>query len=147
MKKNKYEIQNSLSVVKNWLILLLGALLILRIYMMILSYKEGMPGLWYYMFRQTVYTVSWLSLLVFFMNQGQKSNALVEIYLKKMKKIAFWTMIISAIRVLVSLKYNWPLLSYKVWPSVYNVLELAVWLLITVFFYLYWRKMSKAKEE
>jgi hypothetical protein len=66
--------------------------------------------------------------------------------LKKMKKIAFWTMVISAIRVLVSLKYNWPLLSYKVWPSVYNVLELAVWLLITAFFYLYWRKMSKAKE-
>lgn len=138
--------KKKLIAVKNWLVLLLGILLVVRVYMMLLSYKEGMPGLWYYMFRQTVYTVSWLSLLVFFMNHGQKSNALLEIYLKKMKKIAFWTMVISAIRVLVSLKYNWPLLSYKVWPSVYNVLELAVWLLITAFFYLYWRKMSKAKE-
>ncbi len=138
--------KKKLIAVKNWLVLLLGVLLVVRVYMMLLSYKEGMPGLWYYMFRQTVYTVSWLSLLVFFMNHGQKSNALLEIYLKKMKKIAFWTMVISAIRVLVSLKYNWPLLSYKVWPSVYNVLELAVWLLITAFFYLYWRKMSKAKE-
>ena len=55
-------------------------------------------------------------------------------------------MVISAARVLVSLAYNWPLLSYRVWPSVYNVLELAVWLLITAFFYLYWRKMSKTKE-
>lgn len=138
--------KKKLIAVKNWLVLLLGVLLVVRVYMMSLSYKEGMPGLWYYMFRQTVYTVSWLSLLVFFMNHGQKSNALLEIYLKRMKKIAFWTMVISAIRVLVSLKYNWPLLSYKVWPSVYNVLELAVWLLITAFFYLYWRKMSKAKE-
>ncbi|MBR4269440.1 MAG: hypothetical protein IKQ47_06630 [Prevotella sp.] len=138
--------KKKLIAVKNWLVLLLGILLVVRVYMMLLSYKEGMPGLWYYMFRQTVYTVSWLSLLVFFMNHGQKSNALLEIYLKKMKKIAFWTMVISAVRVLVSLKYNWPLLSYKVWPSVYNVLELAVWLLITAFFYLYWRKMSKAKE-
>lgn len=138
--------KKKLIAVKNWLVLLLGVLLVVRVYMMLLSYKEGMPGLWYYMFRQTVYTVSWLSLLVFFMNHGQKSNALLEIYLKKMKKIAFWTMVISAVRVLVSLKYNWPLLSYKVWPSVYNVLELAVWLLITAFFYLYWRKMSKAKE-
>ena len=138
--------KKKLIAVKNWLVLLLGVLLVVRVYMMLLSYKEGMPGLWYYMFRQTVYTVSWLSLLVFFMNHGQKSNALMEIYLKRMKKIAFWTMVISAIRVLVSLKYNWPLLSYKVWPSVYNVLELAVWLLITAFFYLYWRKMSKAKE-
>lgn len=138
--------KKKLIAVKNWLVLLLGVLLVVRVYMMLLSYKEGMPGLWYYMFRQTVYTVSWLSLLVFFMNHGQKSNALLEIYLKRMKKIAFWTMVISAIRVLVSLKYNWPLLSYKVWPSVYNVLELAVWLLITAFFYLYWRKMSKAKE-
>ena len=138
--------KKKLIAVKNWLVLLLGVLLVVRVYMMLLSYKEGMPGLWYYMFRQTVYTVSWLSLLVFFMNHGQKSNALLEIYLKKMKKIAFWTMVLSAIRVLVSLKYNWPLLSYKVWPSVYNVLELAVWLLITAFFYLYWRKMSKAKE-
>lgn len=138
--------KKKLIAVKNWLVLLLGVLLVVRVYMMLLSYKEGMPGLWYYMFRQTVYTVSWLSLLVFFMNHGQKSNALLEIYLKRMKKIAFWTMVISAVRVLVSLKYNWPLLSYKVWPSVYNVLELAVWLLITAFFYLYWRKMSKAKE-
>ena len=138
--------KKKLIAVKNWLVLLLGVLLVVRVYMMLLSYKEGMPGLWYYMFRQTVYTVSWLSLLVFFMNHGQKSNALLEIYLKRMKKIAFWTMVISAIRVLVSLKYNWPLLSYKVRPSVYNVLELAVWLLITAFFYLYWRKMSKAKE-
>ena len=138
--------KKKLIAVKNWLVLLLGVLLVVRVYMMLLSYKEGMPGLWYYMFRQTVYTVSWLSLLVFFMNHGQKSNALLEIYLKRMKKIAFWTMVISAIRVLVSLKYNWPLLSYKVWPSVYNVLELAVWLLITAFFYFYWRKMSKAKE-
>lgn len=138
--------KKKLIAVKNWLVLLLGVLLVVRVYMMLLSYKEGMPGLWYYMFRQTVYTVSWLSLLVFFMNHGQKSNALLEIYLKRMKKIAFWTMVISTIRVLVSLKYNWPLLSYKVWPSVYNVLELAVWLLITAFFYLYWRKMSKAKE-
>lgn len=138
--------KKKLIAVKNWLVLLLGVLLVVRVYMMLLSYKEGMPGLWYYMFRQTVYTLSWLSLLVFFMNHGQKSNALLEIYLKRMKKIAFWTMVISAIRVLVSLKYNWPLLSYKVWPSVYNVLELAVWLLITAFFYLYWRKMSKAKE-
>ena len=138
--------KKKLIAVKNWLVLLLGVLLVVRVYMMLLSYKEGMPGLWYYMFRQTVYTVSWLSLLVFFMNHGQKSNALLEIYLKRMKKIAFWTMVISAIRVLVSLKYNWPLLSYKVWPSVYNVLELAVWLLITAFCYLYWRKMSRAKE-
>ena len=138
--------KKKLIAVKNWLVLLLGVLLVVRVYMMLLSYKEGMPGLGSYMFRQTVYTVSWISLLVFFMNHGQKSNALLEIYLKRMKKIAFWTMVISAIRVLVSLKYNWPLLSYKVWPSVYNVLELAVWLLITAFFYLYWRKMSKAKE-
>jgi len=111
-----------------------------------LSYKEGMPDLVYYMFRQTVYTLSWISLLVFFLNYGQSGNALMEIYLKRMKKIAFWTMVISAARLLVSLVYNWPLLSYRVWPSVYNVLEIAVWLLITVFFYLYWRKMSKAKE-
>ena len=138
--------RKKLTAVKNWLALLLGILLLVRGYMMVLSYKEGMPGLEYYMFRQTVYTVSWLSLLVFFLNYGQSGNALVEIYLKRMKKIAFWTMVISAARVLVSLAYNWPLLSYRVWPSVYNVLELAVWLLITAFFYLYWRKMSKAKE-
>jgi hypothetical protein len=138
--------QKKLIIVKNWLVLLLGILLLVRLYMMMLSYKEGMPDLGYYMFRQTVYTLSWISLLVFFLNYGQSGNALMEIYLKRMKKIAFWTMVISAARLLVSLVYNWPLLSYRVWPSVYNVLEIAVWLLITVFFYLYWRKMSKAKE-
>ena len=138
--------QKKLIIVKNWLVLLLGILLLVRLYMMMLSYKEGMPNLGYYMFRQTVYTLSWISLLVFFLNYGQSGNALMEIYLKRMKKIAFWTMVISAARLLVSLVYNWPLLSYRVWPSVYNVLEIAVWLLITVFFYLYWRKMSKAKE-
>lgn len=96
------------------------------------------------MFRQLVYTVSWMSLLVFFQNYIGAGVILYEKYIEKMKTISFWTMVVSAIRLVVSLVYFWPVVSYKVWPSLYNVLEILVWLCITVFFFLYWREKSNA---
>ncbi|MBR6190792.1 MAG: hypothetical protein IKQ68_01310 [Prevotella sp.] len=133
-----------LQKIKEWLVLLLLALLALRVFMICLSYKDA-PGQDYYLFRQVVYTISWLSIFVFFSNY-QGTAAIMEKYIKKMKTITFFTMLASALRLAVSVVYLWPLVSYKVWPSLYNVLEIAVWVLITLFFYFYWRKMSKAKE-
>ena len=122
--------------------ILLLLLLLLRVFMIWLSYREA-PGQNYYLFRQVVYTISWLSIFVFFSNY-QGTAAIMEKYIKKMKTVTFYTMLASALRLVVSVVYLWPLVSYKVWPSVYNVLETTVWVLITMFFYFYWRKMSKA---
>ena len=122
--------------------ILLLLLLLLRVFMICLSYRE-VPGQNYYLFRQVVYTISWLSIFVFFSNY-QGTAAIMEKYIKKMKTVTFYTMLASALRLVVSVVYLWPLVSYKVWPSVYNVLETTVWVLITMFFYFYWRKMSKA---
>lgn len=124
--------------------ILLLALLVLRVFMICLSYKDA-PEQYYYLFRQVVYTISWLSIFVFFSNY-QGTAAIMEKYIKKMKTITFYAMLASAFRLVVSVVYMWPLVSYKVWPSLYNVLETTVWVLITLFFYFYWRKMSKAKE-
>lgn len=123
--------------------ILLLALLVLRVFMICLSYKDA-PEQYYYLFRQVVYTISWLSIFVFFSNY-QGTAAIMEKYIKKMKTVTFYTMLASALRLVVSVVYMWPLVSYNVWPSLYNVLETTVWVLITLFFYFYWRKMSKAK--
>lgn len=123
--------------------ILLLALLVLRVFMICLSYKDA-PEQYYYLFRQVVYTISWLSIFVFFSNY-QGTAAIMEKYIKKMKTITFYAMLASALRLVVSVVYMWPLVSYNVWPSLYNVLETTVWVLITLFFYFYWRKMSKAK--
>jgi len=136
--------EKGLRKIINLLVLLLWVLLFLRVFMICLSYRDDIPGVMYYMFRQLVYTVSWMSLLVFFQNYIGAGVILYEIYIEKMKTISFWTMVVSAIRLVVSLVYFWPVVSYKVWPSLYNVLEILVWLCITVFFFLYWREKSNA---
>lgn len=123
------------------LTIVLALLFLLRLLMMYLSADLGAT----YLIRQSIYTIVWLTLLLFFHNyvmiEVDKHPVKEDIH--TMKIMTFFAMLACLGRVVTTLIYRWPLVTIEIFTSINNILEIAAWALLTVFFFAYWRMKCK----
>lgn len=123
--------------------IVLIVLFVLRLLMMYLSADLGSS----YLVRQSIYTIAWLSLLLFFHNYVmiEVDEYPVKEDIQTMKKMTFLAMLACLCRVVTTVIYRWPIVTIEFFVSVNNILEIAAWSLLTIFFFAYWR--MKCKQE
>lgn len=123
------------------LVPLIVLLILLRVGMMWLTVEYSIE----YMLRQILYTITWAAVAYFLSYCSMLESAdLFEISeLRYMKHIAYLAALACAVRVIVTVVCFWPLISYAVWPSAYNIVEIIVWGLLGTFFFCYARMRAK----
>lgn len=132
------------SLYKRRLFWLVSVLVGIRL--LILFLGLGSQGIGY-IFCQTVFTIAWAMVACFMLQCSFRfqANFYEEFQEIQMRKTSFYAMIACLARVIVYAIYKWPMISFDpdtnqifVWPTIHNLLEELVWLLLAIFFYYYW---------
>lgn len=145
---------SKLQTTKNLLILTLVALVLVRVVMMVLSasyWESTTSSLLWYLTRHSVYTLAWLSIAVFAANFTLKSTEnLMNIQIQQMVNSAFWATLACLARVVVTgghLVSIWGEIWGRPWIMAHNLLDLVVWVLLTLFFYRYYKIKKKQQQK
>ncbi len=62
-----------------------------------------------------------------------------------MEKVSIIAMLFCIGKFVTAFAFFFPVVSENVWLSIYNVSELMLWILFSVFFYAYWRRRRKIR--
>lgn len=101
-----------------------------------------------YIICQTVFTIAWaaVALFMFYCSLMFIKQSFTEEQNMRMGKVSFYVMLACVARVIVYAIYKWPILSYDaekniffMWPSIHNIIEEVVWILLACFFYSYYK--------
>lgn len=145
-KEKKRGISGSMQLGKLSLVPVLLVLVGVRIYMLFFV-AEDLTMINYV--RHGVNTLAWFAIAYFMFHCSMRMHPLLfpKKTIIKMKNIAFWTMIICVLRIIVSVFYYWPIVSPLIWPTLHNILEIVVWAMLAIFFGCYWLIRVKQEKE
>ena len=138
------DLMNRIRSCKSWLTTVILLLIILRLSVLALS----PDGSILYLVRQVICTVAWGGVAFFMMNCSMDFYHTIDKQrIRYMKKVAFWAMIACLARVTSTAVYYWPVVSGNIVMSAHNIVELATWILLAVFFGCYWRLRDQQEDD
>lgn len=139
------------SKIKKALAIAIALFVMLRLYIVIVLNQEDD---YMYITCQTVFTISWAAVawFMYYCSLMMYQNAFTKKENMRMSYVSLFAMLACIVRVVVFAVYKWPIVSYDVaenvfymWPSIHNVMEEVIWLMLAFFFYSYYmvRRSSK----
>lgn len=137
-RDNSYNLLQSIPYIAFWIIM--ARVLLVFAMLLVAEYSPDIKGFLDFVYHFTD-NVAWFTIGVFlFIYHKTRIGLNFHMHLEKLSRIAS---ILAGLNVIGTLAYGMVLTRMHYWQGVYYAFELAIWVVITLFFHNYWKHCKR----